>query len=165
MFKQIVRGVGLSALTALSMLMMSCAGDASPKTAELARPLSSGPDAGTEYKAAMGQLQGKWTVVSRVVDGNHLDEAKLKTWRPIVIQGDQWLGPNNTKAFTFKIDPAKNPKQLDIQIGLNQNVLGIYKVEANTLTICQAVEYTERPKEFKAAPRMCLTVCKRFETP
>jgi uncharacterized protein (TIGR03067 family) len=59
---------------------------------------------------------------------------------------------------TYKIDPKKDPKEIDITSADGKTVQkGIYKIEKDTLTICQlrkaAAADAKRPAEFDATKR------------
>ena len=112
-------------------------------------------------------LQGKWTMESQESRGRQtLDQAVKQS--KLTIQGDQWIVtfPGGLKnQMTFKIDPSKDPKTMDLltKDGGKESVsLGIYKLEGDTLTLCRTVGNRYRPKEFKTtAEAGILVVWKR----
>jgi uncharacterized protein (TIGR03067 family) len=72
--------------------------------------------------------------------------------------------------FTFRIDPAKNPKEIDLTSASDVpgakglTLPGIYKLDGDTLTVCRASgPEVKRPKEFKAGEGVHLSVLKRIE--
>jgi uncharacterized protein (TIGR03067 family) len=68
------------------------------------------------------------------------------------------LGGNHVNGAR-KIDPTKNPKEITLTPdGANKSLLGIYKLEGDTLTLCFG---EKRPTEFKAKEGAMLWVLKR----
>ena len=68
-----------------------------------------------------------------------------------------WSGSANGKRFAgtkVVLDPTKEPKTIDVipDGGRNrgERILGIYRLERDTLTICMAAPGSPRPSEFKA---------------
>jgi uncharacterized protein (TIGR03067 family) len=66
---------------------------------------------------------------------------------------------------TYTADPKKSPAELDIAPPTTEkgpNVLAIYKIEGDTLTICLTMG-AARPKEFASPPgsEVMLITCKR----
>jgi uncharacterized protein (TIGR03067 family) len=79
-----------------------------------------------------------------------------------VIYGDESFESNlggNRVNGARKIDPAKNPKEIALTPDRsNKSLLGIYKLEGDTLTLCVG---EKRPTEFKAKEETTLWVLKR----
>jgi uncharacterized protein (TIGR03067 family) len=81
------------------------------------------------------------------------DELKTMT---ITFEVDKWVikrGGEVVQAGTQKLDPSKNPAEVDITIteGLQkgQTRLGNFEMKDDELKYCFAKEGTIRPKEFK----------------
>ena len=120
-----------------------------------------------DAKKEEDKLQGEWTMVSMETRGAKHSEDDVKKYT-LTIKGDEWTvmkGLSPGAGRTFKIDPSKDPKTLDLTIKLvNQERVskGIYKLDGDTLTICRTEENGERPKEFKTtAESGILVVWKR----
>ena len=111
-----------------------------------------------DQKDDKARLQGEWPVVSLEVSGKKSDGLKGKK---LVVKEDEWTAPGGLK-FKIKLDTTKNPKQIDHTSEDGKvTLLGIYKIEGDTLTLCQSRVGGERPTEFKAGPMVLLMVYKR----
>jgi uncharacterized protein (TIGR03067 family) len=104
-----------------------------------------------EAKNELEKLQGTWSITKVERDGDDLSDqvggAEME------INGEKYAAPNI--AASFKLDPSKNPKAIDISYtegpAAGQTVKGIYKLDGDTFTICRALaESGDRPKEFTA---------------
>ena len=117
---------------------------------------SSGRTAKQERK----QLAGAWKLVSVTRDGHPVLRKTLKKHRAVAIfRGKRMLGWMDNRVYndaTFKVDPSKNPKTIDMtdrrgkDKGKKQR--GIYEISGNTLKIChtEPAPGRERPTEFSA---------------
>lgn len=65
----------------------------------------------------------------------------------VVLEGEREL----VGARAVKIDPAAKPATLDFSVsaGSPEQVLGIYKIEGDKLTICKAFPGKDRPSKFE----------------
>jgi clostripain len=107
-------------------------------------------------KEEMDKLQGEWTMTAMEQRGQKATVRPTK----LTITGNQWTvtssaGQGSTRQWTFKVDPSKEPKTIDLttKVGKSEHVaLGIYKLEGDTLTLCRAMATgdVERPREFKS---------------
>jgi uncharacterized protein (TIGR03067 family) len=106
------------------------------------------------------KLQGTWTIVSIEVDGAKptgpkVDEV-LKTGT-LTFDGNtlQTKFPMKSDKGTFKLDPDKKPKQIDVEFeGRGKNGkpdLGIYEFDGETLKLCFVSGGGPRPTGFKTA--------------
>jgi uncharacterized protein (TIGR03067 family) len=117
----------------------------------------------------MKKLAGVWHVVSFKDNGNDMPADAVNDLK-VVITGDKYLARLEGKdalAWTYKLDPTKKPKTLDITFltgrKQGQTAPGIYSLEGDTFTICGAEPGQERPTEFAAKPgsKHCLMAHKR----
>ncbi len=111
------------------------------------------------------RLQGKWTCVSIETRGDKLVGQDFKdckadfTFNPdnLVVKS-----ANKTETWSFRIDPASNPKSIDVifenEEGKKQTARGIFEVEGDKLTLCWSLNDEARPKEFKSKPKSSIAV-------
>ena len=116
-------------------------------------------------------LQGTWTCVSATINGSPLAEEARKqlkltmtTDRFKTERGDQVLFDS-----TYTIDPTKSPPAIDM-VGTEGELkgkpaLGIYKLDANQLTLCYVMPGSPRPTAFDSQTNsgVFLVVWKRAE--
>src|SRR5262245_38473049 len=110
-------------------------------------------------KKELEALQGDWTLVSFMTPGDRLMKGKKGQ---LTIKGDRWIITGDKFSQTFKIDPSKNPKTIDLIFQDKTVMLGIYKLEGEQLTVCNQVgpQKDVRPKQFNTDQSL-LVVWKR----
>src|SRR4051794_3629662 len=112
----------------------------------------------TAVREAKG-LEGTWKFVSLKSDGEEAPKEVIAKWR-WVIRGNEitWGGPGQDEKTSFKVDPSKSPKAIDITAldgkTKGKSMQGIYRLEGERLTVClpegrQAEEGRVRPEEFR----------------
>jgi uncharacterized protein (TIGR03067 family) len=107
-----------------------------------------GTDKGTQTKSDKEAIQGTWIVVAGEAGGKPLP---AKT-HPIsyVFAGDKYTyreGTSNTEA-SFTLNPAKNPKQIDVKSKDGFTQLGIYELRGDELKLCINDGGKRRPDSF-----------------
>jgi uncharacterized protein (TIGR03067 family) len=114
-----------------------------------------GAQARDDVKKEKEKLKGSWSVVSvEVAPGEKGPSDKdVKEMKFLFGQtGEDSMslksGEKEDKPGTFKIDPAKMPKEIDLVPQQGKAVKGIYKLDGDTLVVC-ATSRGDRPKEFK----------------
>jgi uncharacterized protein (TIGR03067 family) len=94
-------------------------------------------------------FQGTWRVLSAEKGGEKLPTELLKDVK-LVVTGDKIkltiLGEE--KEGTFKIDPTKKPKAIDL-MAEGKTIKGIYMLSKDTLIVAASEPDQERPKEFE----------------
>lgn len=133
-----------------------------------AKPASEGKDSpAANAKKDLDLLQGEWTMASLEQRGEKAPEA-VKEYK-LTIAGDQWTVTfdGQERKMTFRIDPTRDPRTIDLTIksdGQEAVLLGIYKLDGDTLTLCRTNGDGDRPKEFKTtADAGVLVVWKRVK--
>ena len=142
----------LHALIVLSLVFLLAANDAKE----------------TAVKKDLQKLQGTWTVVSMEMDGK-LMSADARQKIKLTLHGENYVFKNGGggNAGLYKLDPTKDPKELDIVVaGGAENgkvYLVIYKIEGNTMTQCMELSNKNRPREFtgKAGSGCALEIWQR----
>lgn len=101
--------------------------------------------------------QGVWNVVSFVSDGVASGPELVKSVTRIV-EGDHVVWKRDGESFagtTVTLDAAARPPAIDVLPDggprRDEQVLGIYKLEGDDLTICMAAPGKDRPKELTGA--------------
>jgi uncharacterized protein (TIGR03067 family) len=110
-------------------------------------------------KEELDKLQGEWTMVSLEENGRKVSDKLVKQYK-LTIKENQWivsLSGGQGRKMTFKIDPSKDPKTMDLTIRVQDRETisrGIYKLEGDTLTVRRTTETgdVERPQEFSTTP-------------
>jgi len=117
------------------------------------------------------EIAGEWSVFS--VNGEkqpHADDPDHSTLLTFDVDGGTWkLEPrsdDNGQGFagSYIVDPMQTPKLLDVVIqgdGGNTDIFGIYKVEADELTIHFRND-AQRPGDFQSGTDGPLLVFKRY---
>lgn len=119
-------------------------------------------------KKDLDKFQGTWTVASMELDGKPLPEEKRAKIR-LTVKGEDFTFDNGDgpEPGLYKIDPAKDPKELNIVItkGDDQGkvYLVIYKFDGDKMVQCMELSNKKRPREFtgKAGSGCALEVWER----
>jgi uncharacterized protein (TIGR03067 family) len=106
-----------------------------------------------DAKADQERLKGTWTIVSIERDGKANENA---VGGKVTFDGDTmtFKVKDNEHKGTFKLDPTKKPRQIDLTPGdgpeKDKVVEGIYSLKKDELKICIAHPGNERPKDFES---------------
>lgn len=106
-------------------------------------------------EAERARHQGVWVVTSFVTGGKESAEELVRSITRTV-EGDHVVWKREGKSFagtTVTLDPSKSPATIDVTPDggprRGEPVLGIYKLEGQTLAICMAAPGKERPRAFQ----------------
>jgi uncharacterized protein (TIGR03067 family) len=139
--------------------------------AGLAVFLLAGDNAKEDGKKELKKFEGTWQAVSVENDGVKAPDDELKILK-ITIDGDKYTvksEDNVVSRGTFKVDPSKKPKTIDITHsegdGSGQGMLGIYEFDGDTMKACYARPGEARPAKFSAdaGSGNQLIVCKKVK--
>jgi uncharacterized protein (TIGR03067 family) len=112
---------------------------------------TAGVVAGGDAKGDLKKFEGTWSVVSLKKAGMEVPEGDVQQLR-VTFSGEKItvkVGEMDIEG-TFKLDPSKKPKQIDVTI-MDKKGLGIYRFKKDgMLEVCAAEEGEERPTEFKS---------------
>ena len=98
-------------------------------------------------------LEGEWRFESLQVDGNHVPRAMIDASK-LLIDGDRFRmdSPEATYDGRFTIDLSKSPPWIDVRFVEGPEAgnwsHGIFKLDANHLTLCLGVVGASRPTSF-----------------
>jgi uncharacterized protein (TIGR03067 family) len=130
----------------------------------------SGPD---EIKVvgnpAAAPLDGEWSMVSGMANGQAMPAEMAKTGKRVAKDGETTITIGGQVYFKakFTIDPAKKPSTIDYVMTegptKGKTHLGIYELTGDTVTFCFAAPGKDRPTEFssKEGSERTLSVWKR----
>jgi uncharacterized protein (TIGR03067 family) len=112
------------------------------------------------------KLQGTWIAESFEEGGKKAPEEEVKSRNTqVIFAGDKVTLPikGEGKAFDYKLDQEKKPKEIDVLHEKGKTAKGIYQVKGDTLELCLDKGDGERPTEFasKEGTTHVLIVLKR----
>ncbi len=107
--------------------------------------------------AAAKDFEGTWLPLSAEFAGEKWHDKVLKTIKMVLKDENYTVTVGEAiDEGTWKIDPSKSPKTMDIKgtKGPNEGktFLTIYELDKDTLRVCYDLGGKERPTEFKSKP-------------
>jgi uncharacterized protein (TIGR03067 family) len=115
-------------------------------------------DADDQVKKELARFEGAWKWVSIEMEKMKLEADALEHPR-LKLMGDKFTVTeenNGTFGGTFKVDPSKKPKTIDVTFTdgpeKGKTSLGIYELEGDTYKVCVDPEGKSRPTEFAVKP-------------
>jgi uncharacterized protein (TIGR03067 family) len=131
--------------------------------AVLALFLGAGSGSGDDKGGAAGKdlkaLEGNWQLTRQEERGSLTPKIVVARLR-IVIEGNQmswYIGnPAANQTADLSVDPTKNPRTIDAEItsgsAKDSKMLGIYRLDKDTLEICWGEPGGKRPTKFSSRP-------------
>jgi uncharacterized protein (TIGR03067 family) len=116
------------------------------------------------------RLEATWRVVRAEVGGTAIPAKEYRELR-MVFKGDGFTarrGDEEPQEGSFRVNPAKNPKEMDITRGKDparqHKQIAIYQLTGELLTICSCDANGERPTSFdtREHPTWTLMVLRRI---
>jgi uncharacterized protein (TIGR03067 family) len=107
-----------------------------------------------DAKKDMDALQGNWVMQVGESNGEKLPEEVAKTYKRTITKDKLTITRGGEELYqgSFKIDPTKKPKSIDVTIETGPNkgatMIGIYELDGDTLKVCMVPPGTPRPSEF-----------------
>lgn len=108
-------------------------------------------------KQELDKFGGTWRFESLEIEGTKMPVEPMKNAR-LTCDGDRFTYVENAQESkgTFKVDPAKSPKTIEITFTAGPNkgdrLSGIYEVEGDTYRVCLAMPGKTPPTEFASKP-------------
>jgi uncharacterized protein (TIGR03067 family) len=108
-------------------------------------------------------LAGSWKPTAADLGGNKIDAMVLEK-ASFTVEGEKYSVSVNdfTEKGTFKLDPKKEPRQLDFFPTEGNNngktFLCVYKIDGDVLTICYSLDGSTRPENFEPLSNTLLLV-------
>ncbi len=110
-----------------------------------------GPRTEGPRKTDREQLQGSWALVAAEVGGRKASADEVKQIGiKLDFAGDKVVYEQGgaSEATTFRLDPAKGPKEIDLVLGKTEVHKCIYRLDGDRLTVCKSHPPRERPTAF-----------------
>lgn len=117
------------------------------------------------------QIEGKWKIVSLVVNGNHVPPEETQKYLVRNKVDGTWSLREEGDVIsqgTSTLDPTTDPKSLDFTVtkgeGEGNQHLGVYELDGNTRKMCFAPPERKRPTELNSQPgskHICVTFERR----
>jgi uncharacterized protein (TIGR03067 family) len=167
--KGVLRAMLLSQLKVVGALALALTVAAAGTVVWVRQALADEPAAAVKEEAPKDgeKIVGTWAYVSVEVGGQKVPEEEVKEARMLFTAEGKFTadkGKGKKMAGTYKLDPAKKPKEITTTTDGDKTHLGIYKLDGDTLTICMPEgEGAERPTEFatREGTKVVLAVLKR----
>jgi uncharacterized protein (TIGR03067 family) len=103
------------------------------------------------------KIQGTWDIFEYEIQGKLLPANLVRNVK-VLFGPDKFkfdTGEPDIKEMTFKLDPAKKPKEIDVtadDAGQKTKYHGIYELDGDTLKMCVYATVAARPTAFKTNP-------------
>jgi uncharacterized protein (TIGR03067 family) len=94
------------------------------------------------------QLEGRWLVLRNEIKKQAIPAMR---GRLFIFQEKTFRIDTDKGSEGYSLDEKTDPKSIDFNDGRSPAILGIYKLEGDSLVICTGAPGAKRPKEFKTS--------------
>jgi uncharacterized protein (TIGR03067 family) len=107
-----------------------------------------------DARQELARLEGEWKIEKVEAGGISATPDQLKELKSVTFKGNTFTSLAGVAKLegTFKIDPTKNPKTMDLMFKSGQDKDAVYKaiysLEGDELKMCGAELGKDRPKNF-----------------
>jgi RNA polymerase sigma factor (sigma-70 family) len=167
--KGVLRAMSLSRLKVVTAAALALTVAAAGTVVWVRQALAEKPPAAVKEEAPKdeGKIVGTWAYVSVEVGGQKVPEEEVKGAKLVFAAEGKFTadkGKGKKMTGTYRLGPAKSPKEITTTTDDGKTHLGIYKLDGDTLTVCMPEEDgAARPTELvsKVGTRVVLVVLKR----
>ena len=131
--------------------------------------------AGDPVQDDLGKLKGTWVAIKAIYDGEEIDPKKIEGKITLVfnVQKVTFYAGKVARESTFKIDPTKKPKSIDLTTakldpeGNKLTLPGIYQIDGDTLKFAQSSQaftkgvVLKRPTDFDSKTGVSVLILRR----
>jgi RNA polymerase sigma factor (sigma-70 family) len=162
----VLRSMFLSKMKVVAAVVLALSVAVAVTVVGARRALAAKPAATAKDKALKDEekILGTWALVAYEEGGQKAPEEAIKDARVTLTADGKMTAKQGEKVqeFTYELDPAKKPKEFSGTNDKGQTMLGIYKLDGDTLTVCFD-RGGGRPTEFasKEGTAVVLEVLKR----
>jgi RNA polymerase sigma factor (sigma-70 family) len=162
--KGVLRAMFLSKVKVVAAVVLAVLVAVAGTAVAVRRALADGPAAAKDAAPKDEEkILGTWAVVSFEEGGQRPPEAALEVTRVVFADGRMTAKQGEREQeFTYKLGPARKPKEISLTNDKGVTLPGIYKLDGDTLTVCFD-RGGDQPTEFasKAGTTVVLVVLKR----
>lgn len=102
-------------------------------------------------RADLDLMQGRWEPVEIIAEGRTVEREELGQIQ-VTVTGSRYTvaSKGGEDGGSLKLDPTRQPRQMDITTQAGDHVPAIYEITGNTMRACYALGGAPRPDDFEA---------------
>jgi uncharacterized protein (TIGR03067 family) len=106
-----------------------------------------------DVKGDAEKIQRIWKAVSAEDSGQKAPGEAIKNLKMVITKDKiTYKFGGKTTEWSYKLDPTKKPKWINLTTGRDRTTLGIYDLDGDNLKICFPEEGKERSTAFESKP-------------